>query len=116
MKRILFILTATVSLAMLLASHSHAQQPGPGTIACTPAEKEGIVKTLDIYKEGNRKADGKILAKAFAETATVSSNNNGQLVSISIQAFCDRIDSLEPRETNYTLTACYVEKTLPWPA
>lgn len=89
-----------------------AQQPEAGNITCTPAEKEKITRTLDLYAEGNRKADGKILMKAFAETATVSSSNNGKLSSVSIQDFCARIDSLDPRPANYTLTACNVEKDI----
>ena len=110
MKRILFILT-TVSLVML-ATPCQGQQTEIENITWTPAEKEGIIRTLEFYMEGNRQADSKILAKAFAETATLSVNRNGELFSMPIQDFYAIVDGIEPGPASYTLAACSVEQDI----
>lgn len=113
MKQILFILT-TVSLAILCTSCSGGKQTetAAGNTYCTQAEKEEITRTLEIYLEGNQKADSKILSKVFAETAIVSTNMNGVFSNRSIQSFYTILDGTEPSPASYTLTACNVEKNI----
>ncbi len=114
MKRILCILTV-VLLTTLGASCNGGQQTGTTTnsINWTPAEKEEITRTLDYYMEGSRKSDSKILAKAFAETATVSSANiRGGFSSMPIQDFYAILDNIEPSPASYTLIACSVEQDI----
>ncbi len=83
-----------------------------GSIIYTPAEKEEIIRTLETYLEGNRKADRKILSKVFAETATVSTNMNGTFSNRSIQSFYTILEGAGPSSGSYTLTVCNVEKDI----
>ena len=62
--------------------------------------------------EGNRQADSKILARAFAETATVSTDMNGKFSCMPIQEFYVIVDGIEPSPASYTLVACSVEQDI----
>lgn len=109
MKRILIILA--MASAALLGTSCKGQQPENGTISWTPAEKKEITRTLELYMEGNRAADSRILAKAFAETATVSlANINGGFRSMPIQDFYPILDGIEPGPASYELIAVSIEQ------
>jgi hypothetical protein len=42
------------------------------TMEVSQQEKQGILRAIDLYVEGGRKASGKIAAEAFSPTATMS--------------------------------------------
>lgn len=77
-------------------------------INASPAELAGIRKTLDLYTEAAIKADSKIAEPAFAETATLSYNDNGKLVSVPIKALFDYYDNECPQQASYEISACSV--------
>ncbi len=112
MKRILFVFTVILSLAVTVSSCHNVQQPVTGCISCTPAEKEEIIRALEIYLEGNQKADSAILSKIFAKTVTVSTVMNGAFSNRSIDSFYTILEGVGPSPGNYTLTACNVEKDI----
>ncbi|MCF2447616.1 nuclear transport factor 2 family protein [Dyadobacter sp. CY345] len=70
----------------------------------TQQEKQGILRAIDFYVEGGRKASGKITAEAFSPTATMSFTEDGKLKSVPIQALIDGFEKGEPMEASYELT------------
>ncbi len=110
MKRILFMVT--IAFALLLSPCAKAQQSATENRSCTPSEKEEITHVLEIYLEGNQKADRTILSKIFAETATVSTAMKGTFSNRSIQSFYTILEEAGPAPGNYMLTACNVEKDI----
>ena len=46
---------------------------------------EDVVKAIEYYMEGGRKASSEVAKKGFAETATMSWYENGKLKSVPIQ-------------------------------
>ncbi|WP_294332884.1 nuclear transport factor 2 family protein [Chryseobacterium sp. sg2396] len=52
----------------------------------------------------------KTAKEAFAQTATMSWNENGELKSVPIQALYDLFDTSGPSEASYELTALNVEE------
>lgn len=68
----------------------------------------GVVKAIDYYIEGGRKASSEIAKKGFAETATMSWNENGKLQSVPIQVLFDVFDQAQPSEVTYDILSCHV--------
>lgn len=67
---------------------------------------EGIIKTLEYYAEGSRKADSKITRRAFTDNATMSWIEDGKLQSVPIQGLYDFVESNQAMEVNYTVSSC----------
>ena len=67
-------------------------------------EKQGILRAIDLYGEGGRKASGKITAEAFSPTATMSWTEDGKIKSVPIQVLIDGFENGEPMEASYELT------------
>jgi hypothetical protein len=76
----------------------------------TEEQKKGILHAIDLYVEGGRKGDSKPAKEAFAQTATMSWNENGELKSVPIQVLYDLFDTSGPSEASYELTALNVEE------
>jgi hypothetical protein len=112
MKRMLFVFTTVLSLAVMASSCNNGQQSATGSMTCTPPEKKEITRTPEIYLEGNRQADRRILSEVFAETATVSTAMNETFSNRSIQSFYTILEEADPGSGSYTLTACNVEKDI----
>lgn len=77
------------------------------TVASTD-DLDGIVKAIEYYIEGGRKASSEVAKKGFAETATMSWYENGKLQSVPIQVLFDGFDSWEPTEASYKIINCEV--------
>jgi len=73
-------------------------------------DKVGIIKAIDYYIEGGRKGSSEIARKGFAETATMSWYENGELQSVPIQVLYDLYDDPQkPQEdVSYEMTLCNV--------
>ncbi|WP_305156490.1 nuclear transport factor 2 family protein [uncultured Muribaculum sp.] len=69
---------------------------------------EGVVKAIEYYMEGGRKASSEVAKKGFAETATMSWYENGNLQSVPIQVLFDGFDSWQPTEASYKIINCEV--------
>lgn len=69
---------------------------------------DGIVKAIEYYIEGGRKASSKVAKKGFAETATMSWYEGGKLCSVPIQVLFDLFDSWKPTEASYKMVKCEV--------
>lgn len=82
------------------------------SIFATPQELEGIKKALDAYVEAALKGDSNIAKPAFAETATISYNENDSLVSGPIQALFDYYDQTGPHHAEYEITAAQVAENV----
>ena len=67
-------------------------------------ELEGIRKALDLYAEAAVKGDSKIAKPVFAETATMTYNENGKLVSVPIQVLFDYYDKDCPQQASYEIS------------
>ena len=65
-----------------------------------------ILEAIEYYIDGARKSDRSIVAKAFADDATMSWSENGELRIVPIEALYDYGDSLGPQEVAYSLTEC----------
>ena len=77
-------------------------------LAASPAELSGIQKALDLYVEAAVKGNSAVALPAFAETATMSYAENGELISVPIQALFDYYDQTGPHPASYEITACHV--------
>lgn len=88
--------------------NTSAMEQKEKTINATPEEIDGIKKTLDAYIEAALKGDSRIAKPAFAETATISYNEDGKLVSSPIAALYDYYDQTGPHHAEYTITAAQV--------
>ena len=62
---------------------------------------KGILEAIEYYIDGARKSDRSIVAKAFADDATMSWSENGELRIVPIEALYDYGDSLGPQEVAY---------------
>jgi len=81
----------------------------PETTVTTNTEvPDGVVKAIEYYMEGGRKASSEVAKKGFAETATMSWYENGKLQSVPIQVLFDGFDSWEPTEVSYKIINCEV--------
>ena len=69
---------------------------------------EDVVKAIEYYMEGGRKASSEVAKKGFAETATMSWYENGKLKSVPIQVLFDGFDSWQPTEASYKIINCEV--------
>lgn len=69
---------------------------------------DGIVKAIEYYMEGGRKASSEAAKKGFAETATMSWYENGKLQSVPVQVLFDSFDSWQPKEASYRIINCEV--------
>lgn len=76
----------------------------------TQEEREGIIRTLDLYVDSARKGDSKIAVQAFADVATMAWAENGKLECVPISNLFAIIDSKGPSEASYELTFLAVEK------
>lgn len=108
------MLSATVS-AENLCTPSNAVCTQPQTqcttdMCCQNEEMAGIIKAIDYYIEGGRKGDSKIARKGFAETATMSWYDNGELKSVPIQALYDLYDQPQKLEggVSYEISSCSI--------
>lgn len=81
-------------------------------INATPQELDGIKKSLDAYIEAAIKGDSEIAKPVFAETATISFNENDSLVSNPIQALFDYYDQTGPHHAEYEITAAQVAENV----
>lgn len=106
------VLLVVVSSILLSCNNQNKSIKNNQVMEVTKEEKEGVIRAIDFYVEGGRKADGKITAKAFADTATMSWTENGVLKSVSIKVLFDGFDNGEPMEANYELTYLNVEKNI----
>lgn len=78
------------------------------TVATNTQVPEGVIKAIEYYIEGGRKASSEVAKKGFAETATMSWYENGKLRSVPIQVLFDGFDSGEPTEVSYKIINCEV--------
>jgi len=78
------------------------------TVVAKPETPEGIVKAIEYYMEGGRKASSEVAKKGFAETATMSWNENGKLQSVPIQRLFNGFDSWQPTDVSYEIISCEV--------
>ena len=87
---------AALCCAVLMATVGIADEPKSTTCKCacpcSSSVDKGIVAAVDLYIEGGRKGDSKITRKAFAPNATMSWSENGQSVTVPIQALYDYVD------------------------
>lgn len=108
------LLSATASAENVCTSRSTTccePQTLCATSACCQSEEmAGIVKAIDYYIEGGRKGDSKIARKGFAETATMSWYDNGELKSVPIQALYDLYDQPQKPEGDvfYEISSCSI--------
>ncbi|TCN58860.1 hypothetical protein D0809_10960 [Flavobacterium circumlabens] len=112
MKRKIPVVLGIVSGLLLSCNNQNKSIKNNQVMEVTKEEKEGVIRAIDFYVEGGRKADGKITAKAFADTATMSWTENGVLKSVPIKVLYDGFDSSEPMEAHYELTYLNVEKNV----
>lgn len=112
MKRTIPVLLVVLSSMLLSCNNQNKSIKNNQIMEVTKEEKEGIMRAIDFYVEGGRKADGKITAKAFADTATMSWTENGVLKSVPIKVLYDGFDNSEPMEAHYELTYLNVEKNV----
>ena len=68
------------------------------------AQKEEILKPIELYMDAGRKGDGNIAKPAFASTATMSWCEDGALKSVAIQTLFDGFSAAQPTEASYELT------------
>jgi Putative lumazine-binding len=59
---------------------------------------EAIAATLQNYIDGARKADGRLMRLAFAETARISGTYGGKPVEWTVPEFCSTIEKGGPAE------------------
>lgn len=78
------------------------------TIVANTEVPEGVVKAIEYYMEGGRKASSEVAKNGFAETATMSWYENGKLQSVPIQVLFDGFDSWQPTEASYEIINCEV--------
>lgn len=69
---------------------------------------EGIVKAIEYYIEGGRRASSEVARNGFAETATMSWYENGKLQSVPIRVLFDLFDSWKPVDASYKIVKCDV--------
>lgn len=81
-------------------------------INANPQELSGIKNALDAYIDAAIKGDSNIAKPVFAETATISYNENGSLVSGPIQALFDYYDQTGPHHAEYEITAAQVAENV----
>ena len=77
-------------------------------INATPTELDGSKKVLDAYVGAAIKGSSDIAKPVFAETATISYNENDSLVSNPIQALYDYYDQTGPHHAEYEITSAQV--------
>ena len=82
------------------------------TINATPQELDGIKKVLNAYIEAAEKGDSKIAEPVFAETATISHNENDTLVSGPIKELFDYYNETGPHHAEYEITAAQVAENV----
>ena len=82
------------------------------TINATPQELDGIRKALNAYIEAAEKGDSKIAEPVFAETATISHNENDTLVSGPIKELFDYYNETGPHHAEYEITAAQVAENV----
>lgn len=113
----LFLALAAVALLGLSACHNESSTPQSNSesmetnltaINATPDQLAGIKKSLDAYIEAAVKGASEIAKPVFAETATISYNENDSLVSQPIQALFDYYDQTGPHHAEYEITAAQV--------
>lgn len=85
-----------------------SQCDNTSTSKATEAEIAGIRHALDLYCEASIKGDSKIAEPAFAQTATMSYAEDGELVSVPIKALFDYYDQTGPQPASYEITSCQV--------
>ncbi len=68
-----------------------------------PEVPDGVIKALEYYVDGGRKASSEIAKKGFAETATMSWYENGILRSVPIKELYDVFDSSNPTDVSYKI-------------
>ncbi len=79
------------------------------TVSVTkPIAPEGVIKAIECYINGGRKASSEVAKPGFAETATMSWYENGKLQSVPIQTLFDGFDSWQPTEVSYEIINCEV--------
>jgi Putative lumazine-binding len=67
-------------------------KPNEADEAASYAVYEGILAALQHYIDGAHKGDGKLMRKAFLETAHIRGSYDGKPVEWSLDEFCERID------------------------
>lgn len=72
----------------------------------------GIIKAIEYYVKGGEKGDSKITAKAFADNATMSWSENGQLKTVPIQVLYDIVDKNGASSASYKLIDCNIEQNI----
>lgn len=72
----------------------------------------GIKKALNAYIEAALKGNSEIAKAVFTETATISFNENGSLISSPIQALYDYYDQTGPHHAEYEITAAQVAENV----
>lgn len=117
MRKFLLLLAVIVMGGASAYSNEHEKnnivmENGTSTINASADELAGIRKALDAYIEAALKGDSNLARPAFAETATISYNENGKLVSGPIQALYDYYDQTGPHHAEYVITAAQVAENV----
>ncbi|MDE6653579.1 MAG: nuclear transport factor 2 family protein [Muribaculaceae bacterium] len=114
MKKILSTLSLSIALAFTSCHCENSTENNMtntnsvSPINATPTELDGIKKVLDAYVGAAIKGSSDIAKPVFAETATISYNENDSLVSNPIQALYDYYDQTGPHHAEYEITSAQV--------
>ena len=77
------------------------------------AEQKAIERTIDLYIEGGRKGDSRVMRQAFHPDAIIYRRNEGRASGGPIQGLYDLVDSKPAAKAiDYTVTVLNLEKDI----